>query len=304
MGDRPLNMENDIKLLKSNFDCETKSTSCLFGRFGNTEPNLMQISYCLGGNFWIDNVDKINKQGYSIKKIPTLDDFFRNKKSCIFNYKGLSDIDCSIYLNNYIASALVYNYSPALLQYKERMCKFLDRKPNGEFLYINVKMDYRIINILSEYGFLQFNRTNKEIRLPYETTFSIDLFRRYITAVSEMYNSNKEFFRNIVLPIINEDIPLMPRDVYSSKIVKKEIKEDLSFVIKDKKPEVVKENLTFVEKDKKIKKKDKLVETIEIKETIKVTEVLGTYENPHSKRTEAKIGEYYSTKGGILRRNK
>ena len=52
--------ENDFKLMKNGFNCMEKSATCLYGRFGNNDPNLMQISYCLGGKFWENNIDIIN----------------------------------------------------------------------------------------------------------------------------------------------------------------------------------------------------------------------------------------------------
>jgi hypothetical protein len=140
--------ENKIKLMKTFFDCDTKNSSCLYGRFGKYNPNLMQISYCLGGKFWDNNIDIINKQ-FDIKKIPTLNDLLKK-----INYNLIeedSNINCSKYLNNYIASAIVYNYSPELLFYKNRIKKYF----NYDW-FDKLKVDFRILNILNEKNFIIF----------------------------------------------------------------------------------------------------------------------------------------------------
>jgi len=55
------NLNTNIKLLKNNFGhgCSSISNNCLYGRFGQYDPNLMQISYCLGGDFWENNIDAL-----------------------------------------------------------------------------------------------------------------------------------------------------------------------------------------------------------------------------------------------------
>ena len=97
-------LETNIKLIKNYFGypvLKFDKKTCIYGRFGNYDPNLMQISYCLGSDFWKDNVDNPIFTKYNIVKYPTLESIIE-KIPCIYTSKYKNDIDCSIYLNNYI----------------------------------------------------------------------------------------------------------------------------------------------------------------------------------------------------------
>jgi hypothetical protein len=264
---------SDIKLLKTNFDCFERGPNCLYGRFGNKEPNLMQISYCLGGKFWENNIEIINDLGFNIKKLPSIISFFRSKIPCIFNYKKWSNIECSIYLNKYIASALPYNYSPHLLLYKNKMLRFY--KPNEYFEWKNIKFDYRIIYILKQKGLIKFTTLGGKADLPYERSFTADYWNVYLQHLNKLYTEENKFFIDNILPIINEMIPIFPNKY--EKILKE--KEDVSYVIEE------------------------YEENIEEKE-VKILITKGTSDNPYDKRDEAGIGEYYRRGKQIVKKNK
>ena len=268
---------SDIKLLKNNFNCSERGPNCLYGRFGNKDPNLMQISYCLGGKFWENNIDTINELGFNIKKLSSISSFFRSKTPCIFNYKKWSNIECSIYLNKYIASALPYNYSPNLLLYKNKMLRFY--KPNKYFEWKDIKLDYRLIYILKEKGLIKFTTLGGKADLPYERGFTVDYWNIYLQHLNKLYTEENKFFIDNILPIINEIIPVFPNKY--EKILKS--KEDISYVIEGY--------------DEKIGK------NIEEKESI-ILNNKGTPENPYDKRDEAGIGEYYRRGKQIVKKIK
>jgi len=245
--------ETEIKLLKNFFGCTEKNETCLYGRFGKFNPNLMQISYCLGGKFWDNNFDIINEQ-FKIEKLPTLDYYLKEKIPCYLVYEGFSNIECSKYLNNYIASACVYNYSPELLYYKKRIMKYFN---NIKFMNVeNLKVDYRIINILNEKKINTFKTLKIIGELPFEHNyFTIDSFwMNYISGIIKLYKIDSEYFEKNISPIINEIIPIPEYNLIEK-------------IIEENKDKIKEEN------------KDKIKE--------------GTKENPHNKLGDAKSGEYY-----------
>ena len=196
----------EIKLLKNNFDCvEIKESDCLYGRFGRYAPNLMQISYCLGGDFWYHNIDNPVFTKYKIIKYPTLEDSLK-KIPCIYTGKHSNDIDCSIYLNNYIGSALPFNYYPKLLKdYKEP-----NRKTYTRFIKIpgldfnDIKFDFRIANILyqNDICLYRLGAINKSI--PIESRFGSNiLWDSYIKGINDIYKDKRDIFDTQIIPILN-----------------------------------------------------------------------------------------------------
>lgn len=220
----PSNIKSDeyytnFKLLKNNFGCDIKSDSCLYGRFGQYEPNLMQISYCLGGQLWTDNFDNFLK--YGIEKLPMLDNTLKELPCYYIPSKTTfkNNIECYTYLNNYIGPAMVFNYSESLLYYRNNILKYY----NEDFLKI-LKLDFRIINILREKEIFEYRYSNKTTEFPTgslfpdEKFFNYMLWSEYIKNVLTLYKKDKKYFNEYVLPIIqNEEII-----VYSPK---KEIKK-------------------------------------------------------------------------------
>lgn len=256
------NYQNEyIKFLKTGFGCSKRGPRCLFGRFGQFEPNLMQISYCLGGKFWENNFEMI-KSEFEIQELPNINYFLESKIPCIFNYKKWTNEECSIYLNKYIASALHYNYSPYLLSFKNRNLKYF--KKEKEFDWSDVKVDYRILYILKEKKIIKFSTINGLANLPFELTFTDDYWTIYITNLYRLYTTEKKYFIENIVPLINEIIPIIPQ------IKLKVEKEDLSYVIK----------------------KEEIITG------------LGTKENPYDKREQTKIGEYFLRGGKPLQRKK
>ena len=214
----------EIKLLKNNFNCLKKGPECLYGRFGNKDPNLMNVSYCLGGKFWDNNIDIINGLGYDIYKLPNISSFFKDKIPCIFNYKKWSNIECALYLNKYIASALPYNYSNHLLFYKNRILKRFSK--NKYFSWDDVKLDYRIIYMLKEKGLIKFTTLGFQTDLPFERTFTQEYWTNYILHINKLFKDDEKFFIEYIVPIINITIP-----TFNTKRIDEEEKEDVSYVI-------------------------------------------------------------------------
>ena len=286
------NPENDYKLLKSGFNCLKKSPTCLYGRFGNTDPNLMQISYCIGGKFWENNVDLINSLGYDIKKLPMLSEL-RKQIPCYFVYENGSNIDCSIYLNNYIASAYGMNYIPQLITDKNKVLKFYSKKNNNYFNFKDVKADFRIFNILKEKIDMNFIFRSSFYKLPEETRiFIINFWGYYFNALETLLKNDKIFFIENVLPLILEKIPIPEKYIIekeNKEIEKKHDKESLENpLIRSKKQELEKTELEKVEISKKTDKENNL----------------GTFENPYKNRIDAKIGDYYKKGNQIVQRKK
>ena len=202
-------LETNIKLIKDYFDCSPfHKTNCLYGRFGNKDPNFMQISYCLGGKFWNNNIDIFKI--YNIQKIPTLFEYLTKITSHFMNFKD--DIECSLYLNNYIGYAIPQNYSPGFLKQKKEALKKYETK---EWYNPNIKYDYRILNILQKKGFLNFGTialyNNEEkiivkISLPFEHYFfGYNTWDNYLLLIDKLYTRYKDDFIKYVVPIIEEE---------------------------------------------------------------------------------------------------
>jgi hypothetical protein len=196
----------EIKLLKNNFNCvEIKEPDCLYGRFSRYTPNLMQISYCLGGDFWYHNIDNPVFTKYKIIKYPTLEDSLK-KIPCIHTGKHANDIDCSIYLNNYIGSALPFNYYPKLLRdYKE-----VNRKTYTRFIKIpgldfnDIKFDFRISNILYQNNIYLYRLGAINKSIPIESRFGSNiLWDSYIKGIHTIYKDKRDIFDTQIIPILH-----------------------------------------------------------------------------------------------------
>jgi len=303
------NPENDFKLLKIGFNCLTKSPTCLYGRFGNSDPNLMQISYCIGGKFWENNVDTINSLGYDIKKLPMLTEL-RKQIPCYFIYQDGTNIDCAVYLNNYIASAYGINYIPSFLQKKEKIIK-LFQKTNNYFNFKDLKADFRIFNILKEKIDMNFVFRSSTYKLPEETRIMLPTFWQfYLSAINTVMKNNLDFFVSKILPLILENIPIPEKNI-KEKENKIEIIDPLLRTKKqDKEIEDIKENENIIIKKEidnlpiiRSKKQDKEIEDIKT-EKVEIENHIGTINNPYENRTDAKIGDYYKKGKQIVQRKK
>ena len=196
----------EIKLLKNNFDCvEIKESDCLYGRFGRYAPNLMQISYCLGGDFWNNNIDNPVFAKYKIIKYPTLE-YSLKKIPCIYTGNQTNDIECSVYLNNYIGSALPLNYYPKLLiDYKEPISKTYTRFIKiPELNFEDIKFDFRIANILYQKGIYLYRIGTVNTVLPIESRLGGNiLWDTYIKGINDIYKKDKVTFDTQIIPILN-----------------------------------------------------------------------------------------------------
>ena len=201
------NQNTSIKLLKNNFGfgCLKPKENCLYGRFGNHNPNLMQISYCLGGKFWNNNIDNIVFEKYNIIKYPVLENIIETIPNN--SQDNFSDnIEFSIYLNNYIGSSLSINYSDKLL--KDKMLTF---KRYSRFYLIpdldfeNIKFDFRIVNLLYQNNIYLFKTRGINSPLPFENLFGgYILWQNYLIGIFQIYKNNKTVFDTIILPILHE----------------------------------------------------------------------------------------------------
>ena len=250
----------------------------------------MQISYCLGGKFWENNLDIINKQGYNIIKLPTLYEFI-NTIPCYFTYKGLSNIDCCRYLNSYIASAYCINYIPESQKQRENWLKRYKIYNNDYFNFSNIKADFRILDILYQKGMAKYYYPINELPLPSETRILITSFwELYFYDINNIFKKDKSFFITNILPLINQPIPI-PED-----LMLKDITEQL-------KESVQLKNDYVIRTEEEVKEEVKVKEEEEVKEEVEVF-LLGSKSNPHKKREDAKVGEFYFKKEQIVRRNK
>lgn len=199
-------LNTNIKLLKNNFGHGYSSISndCLYGRFGNYSPNLMQISYCLGADFWKNNMDNTVFNKYNIIKYPTIEFLFKKISCFTSNDKYSNNIDCSVYLNNYIGSALSINYSPELLKNKMIVAKTYTRfSPISELSYYeDIQFDYRIVDILYQHKYYLFQKKGVDSKLPFENTFNL-LWKNYFAGISNIYKNNRSLFDISILPILN-----------------------------------------------------------------------------------------------------
>jgi len=214
------NLNTNIKLLKNNFGhgCPLISNNCLYGRFGQYDPNLIQISYCLGGDFWENNIDNIVFNKYKIIKYPTLENMIGKISPGCFEDDYITNIECSIYLNNYIGSALSLNYSPELLKSKLYSSKQYSKfSPiSGLSYYDDIKLDYRIINILYDNKIYLFEKKGIQSPLPFENTFGGNiLWNNYFKGINTIFKENNKIFETMILPIINEE--KIPDDIEENK---------------------------------------------------------------------------------------
>jgi hypothetical protein len=205
-----IDLEQKTKLLKDFFDCSThrkKATKtakqCLHSRFGNSDPNMSQISYCLGGKFWENNPALF--EILNIDALPTLKEYI-NKIPCYISQTSFeSNIDCSRYLNEYIGSALPQNYSTPLLKQKEEA---LTKHMKYKWLREDILFDYRVLYILKEKALLKFGEkmmNGKVVRteLPFEQFFfSYNTWDLYIYFLNKLYNINPDYFVKNVSTIL------------------------------------------------------------------------------------------------------
>jgi hypothetical protein len=201
------NQNSSIKLLKNNFGfgCLKPKENCLYGRFGNYGPNLIQISYCLGGNFWDNNIDNIVFEKYKIIKYPMLENIIDTIPSiCQDNFSD--NVEYSIYLNNYIGSSLSINYSYKLLEDKMLTFKTYSRYYSiPELEFENIKFDFRITNILYQNSIYIFKTRGINSPLPFENLFGGHiLWNNYLNGIYQMYKNHKTVFDTIILPILHE----------------------------------------------------------------------------------------------------
>lgn len=278
-----MDFNTNIKIMKDYFDCTTKGPVCLYGRFGRYDPNLMQISYCLGGKFWDDNIFLINKDGYDIKKYPTLS-YLINQIPCVSN-NGKTIIECSTYINNYIASAIPLNYVKPLIESRKKNLKY--RKNTPYFNYEDIKADWRILKILNDKKIREFQRIfgYKSLigPLPFENAgdYSSNFWMSYYTNIDKLYKEDEKYFIENVVPLINQKIPIPDYKIIDKKVFTEDVPDIEKIVIKD-----FKENKNVI-----------------ITETIK-SEIKGGIDNPHEKREDAKIGDYYKHGKRVLKKNK
>lgn len=248
---------NEIKLLKDNFECSVENKkNCMYGRFGKYKPNLMQISYCLGGKFWENNIDKFKK--YNIIEMPTLFDFIKNIDCYTTSSSKKNIIECIEYLNDYIAYALPQNYSTYYIKQKEEaILKYQKEK----WFSINIKYDLRILKILQRIGYINYgylNYDNEYIKSPLPVehySYAYNTWEIYFIFLNRAYKRNIEIYNKEIKPIID-----------SQQNIVKEIKE-----IKEVKEEIYKK---------------------------------GSFENPHDKRDDTLIGEYYLRGGKPVQKRK
>jgi hypothetical protein len=282
-----------IKLIKDGFGCLDKSPECLYGRFGVSDPNLIQISYCLGGFFWKNNVNLINEiSGFDIKKYPMI-----NVESlpCSFVYVGgdgykVDEYACGVYINNYIGSAIPMNYQTVSLKWKKQL---LSHHILGRVFkkYENVKADYRIFSLMYELYGVKGTKGMMKDHLPIETIIYTSMFwNNYYSLLSEMEKEDPKYYKKYVLPIINETIPNTEIEMNNAEYNKWA-----------RESEVVKPKVSF----------KKEVEILPVKKELKeivfappLLEKKGTKENPHSSRGDADIGEYYFHGAASVRQRK
>lgn len=200
-------LETKIKLLKNYFGhgCGEISSNCLYGRFGHYQPNLMQISYCLGGDFWDNNIDNSIFYKYEIDKYPTVPKILE-KLACVSSENFSNNIECSVYLNNYIGSAISINYSPELLRLKMQACKAYIGFPIKDLSYYDdIDYDYRIVNILYNNNIYLFEKKGVKSHVPFENTFGTHItWLNYFNGIYNIFKNNFELFKTDILPIINE----------------------------------------------------------------------------------------------------
>ena len=200
---------HNVKLMKTYFSCsEYDPKNCLYGRFGKGDPNLMQISYCLGGEFWENNIDNPVFEKYGIKRCESLCKYIEDFH-CYYIPKHENNLECSIELNEYIGSAMVFNYAPELLATKNRVRKFFGKGDKYDF--DKLKFDWRIYNILYEQKVTD-NRGSKmflgraSAPLPIESRFGGNLWVNYLTDINTLYIKDPTLFGEYIIPLINTHV--------------------------------------------------------------------------------------------------
>ena len=279
-------VENNIKLLKSYFNCSKRDSKCKYGRFGNTDPNLAQISYCLGGSFWDKNFDKIE----SIEKMPTLYNYLEKIPCTLDQSVFTNNTDCSVFVNCYISSAVVINYFSES-QFAVARKTFLRYKSDDTIKNIieNIKFDWNIV-----YYSLIFPLTDESYMhifknyLPSEDNFSANspyLFQ-YLSMVINVYKNSSEYFNEIILPFIKlQDYS----NAINNKIETQNFLDNIEFTQDKKKIEFI---VTKEKEDPEKKKREEDI-SIALSSLTLFSTVLGTIENPYSKRDDARVGDYY-----------
>ena len=261
--------EDEIKLLKTFFDCTEPGPECKYGRFGNIDPNLMQVSYCLGGLVWND-VSKTVKDYYNLEELPNLHEYM-SKIPCI-NISAEDNIKCSIKINKYIGNASFLNYCPDLIEIKNKILSKKILFTGIDFDINKIDFDWNIVYKLVEKEKMEFIVSNMTefkkyyLELPDEYRFFLNLWTNYIFAIINLCKEDKEYFNKQVLPLIIDD--------ETKKIFVNSVIEEFS------KTEV--KTVSFVLDPKKI----------------------GTKENPHVKKEDAKINQYYKVGKRVCRRHK
>lgn len=190
-----------IKLLKDTFNCMEEGKDCLYGRFGRYDPNLMQISYCLGGKFWDNNIDKFKK--FKIVEMPTLYEYIKNIPCYTSSESFDNIIECMRYLNDYIAFALPQNYSSYHIKLKKDAMKNYENK---KWFDPDIMYDLRIIDKLKNtplFGYLKINGNYILSPLPLETFTYYSLnWIGYYNTINNIYSKDIKFYNEYILPII------------------------------------------------------------------------------------------------------
>ena len=192
------------KVLKNFFDgLQYKKGISENGRFGNYNPSLISVSYCLGGSFWDANADLLLEAGLLPQKFQSINKILKTSV-CDFKTIYTNPIDCCVDVNCYIEAALPFNYVKELLAPKTKTLRFIQRvAPELKDLVF----DYRILELLLEKGLLRRSTSaalNDIILLPVETTFTQAYWATYLNAVYEAYTKDNIFFRERVLPLMME----------------------------------------------------------------------------------------------------
>ena len=263
-------LDEEIKLLKTFFNCTEPGSDCAYGRFGNVAPNLMQISYCLGGIVW-GSVSKNVKDHYSLEDLPTLQDYMTDIPC---TYISTDDnINCSIKINKYIGNACVLNYAPELLKQKNKIFSKKFLFDGIDFDINKLEFNWNIVYKLVEKGKMDFIVSNtKETKkyntdLPDEYRFFVNLWNVYILAILNLNKENKGYVEKEIVTIIISD--QAKKDFVNSmieKIRKTEVKT-VSFVL-DTKP------------------------------------APGSKKNPHKRKEDASVDEYYTLGKRVCQRHK
>ncbi len=288
------NTEDDIKLNKSYFEGSQKT----FGRFASSE--LMLISRCLGGHFWDNNFEKFKK--FDLPNLPTLFELIELIPCHLNTTTFDSNITCSIYINNYIGSASIINYSPDLKSGFYEVFKRINIP-----IELRVKFDFGILyyllinpkTIFSSYSFIA--------NLPVESHFSGNytyLFN-YYSNLKRVYDSDKEYYNKFIEPFVRkqnyqklffEEININ-NELFLEKITEKKDKMEIFDLNEKEKKEIHKEVTKKIEKSESKNRK-----TEENKENSKknVGTELGTSESPFTNPDLAKKGQYYIKNGRIF----